>query len=93
MREIMHLSPSTIENMILQLLLKPVQLEQPNSPGNNREIGKTNHRTVPEAAELSLQPSKMDLFVELFNRVIIFPTYLLQHQDCVRIAALVPNGF
>jgi len=51
MREIMHLSPSTIENMILQLLLKPVQLEQPNSPGNNREIGKTNHRTVPEAAE------------------------------------------
>jgi len=47
----MQLSPSTIENMILQLLLKPVQLEQPNSPGNNREIGKTNHRTVPEAAE------------------------------------------
>lgn len=47
MRVTMYLSPSTI--MILQLLLKPV-LGLPYSSGNNREIGKTYHRKVPEAA-------------------------------------------
>lgn len=50
MKDILHLSPISMENLILQLLLKTLQLGLLNSSGNDREFDRPYHTTAPEAA-------------------------------------------
>lgn len=50
MKDIPRLSPVAVENLILHLLLKTLQVGLPSSSGNDREFGRPYPTTAPEAA-------------------------------------------
>lgn len=61
MKDVPHLSSVAIKNLILQLLLKKLQLEIPSSSGNDSELKRLYPTTAPEAAAKQVAASEREL--------------------------------
>lgn len=60
-KDIPQLCPVAIENLILQLLLKTLQLGLPSFPGNHSEFRRLHPTTVPKATEEGATASQSEL--------------------------------
>lgn len=61
MTDVPHLSPVAVENLVLQLLLKTLQLEITSSSGNDSEFERLYPTTAPEAAAKQVAASEREL--------------------------------